>query len=290
MPRPRRRATKLICTFGRFNPPTRGHERLISAMLDAANATDDVVVYISPTTGDKNNPLTHEERRRIIVSQFPTLDVGASSVRTPYEMLAAAERQKYEDVTIFVGSDRTKEFEAIADTWNAANRGEMLVRVKGLRRNPNENDAGSAREAAVAGDVKTFTRIAMASTEIAPTMRRIAQRIKPSLRELHTTMKTFQQWLVEADERPTPPPSTQSGMGGPADGEAPADDPLTDDGGEDTMTPPTPEPPQAFNTTTDDGRVASDTPNHQVKMVLHPQQQLKTRMRRNYAALQSQRT
>jgi len=54
------RGDDITFTFGRFNPPTSGHEKLIDATKSAA--TKEYRVYASKSQDPKKNPLDYEKK------------------------------------------------------------------------------------------------------------------------------------------------------------------------------------------------------------------------------------
>ena len=103
----------LTVTFGRFNPPTIGHQKLLDK-AKAAAGDGTLKVYPSRSQDAKKNPLDPEEKAELMRRMFP--DHAGSIVsdpiaRTIFDVLKQAHQDGYSSVKIVVGGDRVKEFE-----------------------------------------------------------------------------------------------------------------------------------------------------------------------------------
>ena len=61
---------RAVFTFGRFNPPTIGHEKLIKAVAKEAGS-DDWFIIPSQTAGEKKNPLPYDVKTKYMKLMFP---------------------------------------------------------------------------------------------------------------------------------------------------------------------------------------------------------------------------
>ena len=262
-------------------------------MLKTGKAKNlDTVVFISNTVDNKKNPLSHDERRRIITKTFPGLTIGPATIRTPNDVLTWAKTEGYRKVFFVVGADRRPEFKALIDGWvdGADPKHTVDVRLMALSRNAARVSGSIARRRAIAGNLEGFQSLVMSGvadeTAAARIMKIIKSRLSQVTTEINTRMKTFREWLNEApDDVPEPEESTQSGMGGPADGVAPPDDAPTEDGAALDAPEDTPETELPLNSPANSGRVPSDTPDQQAQLVIHPSQRLKKTMVANLKML-----
>jgi hypothetical protein len=158
-----------VFTFGRMNPPTVGHEKLINAVLVTAQRNQaDHFVFLSQTHKAPKNPLPWKEKTKIFKAMFPKVNLWKDpSIRTPYEALAAL-GEDYDNVIMVVGSDRAEEFSQgmgkYADEFDIKN----FQVVSAGERDPDADgvegmSASKAREFAAAGDFKNFSRALPAS-------------------------------------------------------------------------------------------------------------------------------
>ena len=110
----------LTVTFGRFNPPTVGHEKLMSA-AKKASAGGPLKVYPSRTQDPKKNPLDPDMKISFMKKMFPDYEeniINDSEMKSIFNVLQAADGDGYSNVNIVVGSDRQAEFENLATKYN----------------------------------------------------------------------------------------------------------------------------------------------------------------------------
>ena len=112
------RRKSLAFTFGRFNPPTIGHEKLINKV--ASVRADDYRIYLSRSEDAKKNPLSARDKLAIMKQMFPRH--ARSIMLNPSNMILdiATELYKkgYSNVTFVAGSDRVREFDTILKKYN----------------------------------------------------------------------------------------------------------------------------------------------------------------------------
>jgi hypothetical protein len=110
----------LTVTFGRFNPPTVGHKKLLDAAKKAAQGGE-LKVYPSRTQDPKKNPLDPDMKISYMKKMFPEFEeniVNDDEMRSIFNVLTTAGDQGYKNVNIVVGSDRQAEFENLATKYN----------------------------------------------------------------------------------------------------------------------------------------------------------------------------
>ena len=98
-------------TFGRFNPPTTGHELLVKKLMKVGSGTD-VLLFSSHSNDKRKNPLNHRDKVKYLKKFFGRIVVDAN-VKTVFEIANYLQEQKYVNVNMVVGSDRVKEFEML---------------------------------------------------------------------------------------------------------------------------------------------------------------------------------
>ena len=106
--------------FGRFNPPTVGHGKLLSAAKKAA-AGGDLAIYPSRTQDPKKNPLDPDMKISFMKKMFPEYAddiVNDAEMISIFNVLGAAAEGGYKNVNIVVGSDRQSEFDNLAQKYN----------------------------------------------------------------------------------------------------------------------------------------------------------------------------
>ena len=110
----------LTLGFGRFNPPTLGHEKLLSKIKDTSEGGA-YTVYPSHSEDNDKNPIGAEDKVLFMKKLFPDHSsniIYDQSIRTIIDALKHADVQGYETINLVVGSDRQKEFESLANKYN----------------------------------------------------------------------------------------------------------------------------------------------------------------------------
>ena len=121
----------LTVAFGRFNPPTVGHGKLLAAAKKAA-AGEDLKIYPSRSQDPKKNPLDPDMKVGFMKKMFPDYSddiVNDDEMRSIFNVLTTADEQGYKNVNIIVGSDRQSEFESLAQKYNGDLYNFDLIRV-----------------------------------------------------------------------------------------------------------------------------------------------------------------
>ena len=121
----------LTVSFGRFNPPTVGHEKLLKAAQKASQGGD-LKIYPSRTQDPKKNPLDPDMKISYMRRMFPDFEeniINDSDMKTIFNVLVAADEVGYKNVNIVVGSDRQAEFENLAQKYNGELYNFDMIRV-----------------------------------------------------------------------------------------------------------------------------------------------------------------
>ena len=110
----------LTVAFGRFNPPTVGHGKLLAA-AKKASAGEDMKIYPSRSQDPKKNPLDPDMKVGFMKKMFPEYEesiVNDPEMKSIFNVLTTADGDGYKNVNIIVGSDRQAEFENLATKYN----------------------------------------------------------------------------------------------------------------------------------------------------------------------------
>ena len=117
-------STGAVIVFGRFNPPTIGHEKLLKAAATQAKREDaDLAIYPSRTQDKKKNPLDPKTKIGFMKSMFPDYEENIfddNNAKTIFNVLTAKYAAGYKSVTIMVGQDRLAEFQGLAQKYNGS--------------------------------------------------------------------------------------------------------------------------------------------------------------------------
>ena len=156
----------LTIAFGRFNPPTTGHEKLLDTVASSSDDNDYMIVP-SRSQDKKKNPLDPDTKVAVMQKMFPKHKdkiVNDKNNRTIFDVLKKAHTDGYANVRILGGADRVKEFEKLTGDYNGKlyNFDNVEVMSAGAR-DPDSDDvtgmsASKQRKAAAEGDIKAFMK------------------------------------------------------------------------------------------------------------------------------------
>ncbi len=110
----------LTVTFGRFNPPTIGHKKLLDAAKKAAGKGS-LKIYPSRSVDPKKNPLDPDEKVDVMRQSFPDYAeniVNDPNSKTIFDVLKQAYSDGHSSVKIVVGGDRVQEFTKLSSEYN----------------------------------------------------------------------------------------------------------------------------------------------------------------------------
>ena len=112
-------AKTVTVNFGRFNPPTIGHEKLLDVSM--SKGTGDHRVYPSQTSGNKKNPLDWKTKIKYMRKIFPKHArhiLMDKKVKTIWDVAVTAYEDGYTEFELVVGDDRHQEFVKLLDDFN----------------------------------------------------------------------------------------------------------------------------------------------------------------------------
>ena len=159
-------ANTLTIVFGRFNPPTIGHEKLLKAAKKISSGGD-LKIYPSRTQDGKKNPLDPDMKvsyMKKMFSDFSDNIVNDPDMKTIFNVLTTASENGYSSVNIVVGADRQSEFEGLAQKYNGElyDFEEIRVVSAGARDADAEGvegmSASKMRKAVMDGDFESFRK------------------------------------------------------------------------------------------------------------------------------------
>jgi hypothetical protein len=156
----------LTVVFGRFNPPTKGHEKLLQQAEKVA-AGGDLKIYPSRTVDNNKNPLDPDMKVSYMRKMFPDFEEqiqNDAEMRSIFNVLVTAAEEGYRGINIVVGADRLGEFENLATKYN----GDLynFDEIKTVSAGPRDDDAegiegvssSKQRKAVVDNDYAAFKR------------------------------------------------------------------------------------------------------------------------------------
>ena len=112
------RRKSIAFTFGRFNPPTSGHEKLIKKV--ASVRADTFKIFLSRSNDPKKNPLSPRTKLTHMKFMFPkySRNIEINNTNMILDIASNLHRQGYTEIFMVVGSDRVREFETILNKYN----------------------------------------------------------------------------------------------------------------------------------------------------------------------------
>ena len=166
-----------VFAFGRFNPPTIGHQKLIEKVQSMAKQVNGKgFIFLSHKQNNKTDPLSFQEKQAYITSQIndPNLQIGSADVRTLIQALQKIQAQGRTRVIMVAGDDRVMEFQKFLNQYNGNPDKQGTVQYKfddiqvvsAGQRDPDADDiagvsASKAREWALKGQEHEFSKIVM---------------------------------------------------------------------------------------------------------------------------------
>ena len=156
----------LTVAFGRFNPPTTGHQKLLDTVASSSDE-DDYIIVPSRSNDPKKNPLDTKTKVSVMKQMFPKHSskiVDDENNRTIFDVLKKAHTDGYAGVRIVGGSDRVSEFEKLTNNYNKKlyDFDSIEVTSAGDRDPDSDNvegmSASKQRKAAAEGDFESFKK------------------------------------------------------------------------------------------------------------------------------------
>ena len=157
---------KVVFAFGRFQPPTIGHELLVKAVDKLAkeqNASH--CIYASKTEDKKSNPLPVSRKVYYLKRMFPEANIKAAGPTTRTLIEVAKElNKKYKNLIMVAGSDRVPEYKRLLEQYNGKDYNFDTIQVVSAGERDPDSDSASGmsgtkmREAAKKGDFASFKK------------------------------------------------------------------------------------------------------------------------------------
>ena len=107
-------------TFGRFNPPTVGHEKLIER-LASSSKSGEYKIYPSRSQDPAKNPIDPETKVHYMRQMFPDhahAIINNEEFKTIFDVLKSLYNEGYSSINLVLGGDRVAEFENLAQKYN----------------------------------------------------------------------------------------------------------------------------------------------------------------------------
>ena len=158
----------VVFTFGRFNPPTIGHAKLVDKLTKSTSGGYAPLVYMSHSQDAKKNPLDFGTKQKFMNLFFgKKVGVMNSNARHVFEIVTDLYNQGYTKIRMVVGSDRVKEFNVLLNKYNSVKGRHGFYKFDDIQiisageRDPDSDDvsgmsASKMRLAATENDFESF--------------------------------------------------------------------------------------------------------------------------------------
>jgi len=159
----------VVLGWGRMNPITSGHEKLVNKINDVARKeSGKPVIYLTHSQDPKKNPLSYNDKVMLAKKAFGSA-IQKSKAKTIMQALGELEK-KFTKVILVVGADRIKEFETLLNKYNGKDYSFDSIKVvsAGSRADPDSEEAKSLsadsmsasvmRKLASEGDFESFKK------------------------------------------------------------------------------------------------------------------------------------
>jgi len=168
------RATAVFA-FGRFNPPTIGHQKLLDKVVSMTKQVNGKgYVFLSQKQNNKTDPLTFKEKQDYLQMFYPQLEIGDAGVKTIIQALQKIQAEGRTRIVMIAGSDRVIEFQKLLNQYNGKpdKAGNDLYKFDSIdvvsagERDPDQEgsagaSASKARELANKGQEHEFSKVIM---------------------------------------------------------------------------------------------------------------------------------
>lgn len=107
-------------TFGRMNPPTIGHGKLLDTLSNIARRSP-YRIFLSQSNDKKKNPLQYKDKVKHVRKMFPKHArsiILNNKVKTPFHALSFLYDQGYKKVVMIAGSDRVTQYDVRLNKYN----------------------------------------------------------------------------------------------------------------------------------------------------------------------------
>ena len=110
----------VVFSFGRMNPPTIGHEKLLDSMAKTAGKNP-YRMYLSQSQDTKKNPLAYKDKLKIarkMFSKHARNILKSDKLKNIFQVSTSLYDEGYRNIIMVVGSDRISEFDILLNKYN----------------------------------------------------------------------------------------------------------------------------------------------------------------------------
>lgn len=154
-----------VLSFGRMNPPTIGHQKLMKKLIEEGRKEGGVpMLFLSHSQDKKKNPLSYQDKLKFVRSNAPSgLRVMDSPARTIYEAIDVLVKKGFVNIIVVCGSDRVEDFSRIETYKDKMGFSTFKIVSSGERDTDSDNlensiSASKMREYAKNEDYENFAK------------------------------------------------------------------------------------------------------------------------------------
>ena len=162
-----------VFSFGRLNPPTTGHQKLLQKIIQTAKQQAGYAcLFVSHSQDPKKNPLTAKQKVAYIKKMFPKearqIEIKEDSGLRNAMDIATELNKYYDNLVMVVGSDRVRDFKNLLNKYNGVDSKHGYYKYTNIQivsageRDPDAEgvagmSASKMRAAAASGDYESFS-------------------------------------------------------------------------------------------------------------------------------------
>ena len=182
-----------VISFGRMNPPTIGHQKLVDKVKQVARSKNGKpMVFLSHTQDSKKNPLSYSDKIKFARVAFGRDVITPSSSKTIIDIAKQLENN-YDNLVMVVGDDRVREFDSLLNKYNGKDYSfETIEIVSAGTRDPDSSD--------VSGMSASKMRDFVSNDDIDSFRAGLPSKLKSQYKRIYSILKKT---LVEAAPKPS---------------------------------------------------------------------------------------
>ena len=201
----------IVVAFGRFQPPTSGHQLLVDKVVETAKTHGaEHAMFSSRTNDPKRNPLTPKQKFHYLKKFFPEANfVDNAAIKTPVDMLYWLAKKGYDHVIMVGGQDRAGEYDTFKKFMSPTTKEPLKLKslnvVSAGQRDPDAGglqgmSASKLRASVAADDFATF-KSGMPRRANASDVKSLFSDLKKGMRTLRKESVDYKEIYATAAQR-----------------------------------------------------------------------------------------
>ena len=194
----------VVITFGRFNPPTSGHQLLVESVKKIAkNLGAEHIIYATHSQDKNKNPLKWKDKVVFMKKAFSGANISEDAkIRTLFEALGDLVDSGKKRIVMVVGGDRVSEFDKLVRKYVDQMGIEYFKVMSAGKRDPDADDvtgmSASKLRAAAADDKYDIFKGGMASGLKDPDIRKLYKKVRQGMGIRESKInESFEAFLTE---------------------------------------------------------------------------------------------